>query len=278
MMKTLFLSDLDGTFLNSSGEISENSRRIISDLVDKGVLFTVATARTHATVMKMFEGINLSSPLVLMNGVTLYDPNKKSIISSKPIPTQLGNKIIAEFTKRGIEPMLYFQHDDTLEIHYSKLTNDYQKEYVAQRTECSGKKFIHSPGLVPIEGKNLVYIVCLDYYENIKDVYTAVSELDNAHCMFYKDNYSDLYFLEIITKTVSKASGAREVKEMLSADQMIAFGDNLNDIPLFEAADEAYAVSNAHEKLKEIATDVIGSNDEDAVARFILDKYNNNEI
>ena len=55
---------------------------------------------------------------------------------------------------------------------------------------------------------------------------------------------------------------------------MIAFGDNLNDIPLFEVADECYAVSNAEEKLKSIATGVIGSNDEDAVAKFIFDRCN----
>ena len=80
-MKTLFLSDLDGTFLNSKGEISDLSREIISDLTDKGMLFTVATARTYATVTKMFEGISLPCPLVLMNGVTLYDPSENKIIS-----------------------------------------------------------------------------------------------------------------------------------------------------------------------------------------------------
>ena len=59
---------------------------------------------------------------------------------------------------------------------------------------------------------------------------------------------------------------------MLVADKIIAFGDNLNDIPLFEIADECYAVSNAEDELKKIATDVIASNDEDAVAVFI-DEY-----
>lgn len=277
-MKTLFLSDLDGTFLNSAGKISERSARIISELTNNGVLFTVATARTYATVMKMFEDITLPCPLVLMNGVTIYDPIDSSIISSHPIPTESANEIINKFRNRNVEPMLYFQNGDTLEVYYSVLTNDYQKEYVAQRTDCNGKRFIHSPTPVSIENKNLVYIVCLERYENIKDIYEAVSELDSAHCMFYKDNYSDMYFLEIISKSVSKASGAKEVKELIGADRIIAFGDNLNDIPLFEAADECYAVSNAEEKLKAIATGIIGSNDEDAVAEFIFEKFIKGEI
>ena len=278
-MKTLFLSDLDGTFLNSEGKISPHSAEIIDTLTKNGVLFTVATARTYATVMEMFKGINLPCPLVLMNGVTIYDPKNNNIIASNTIPTDLGNRIIKEFRKRNIEPMLYFQQGETLEIYYSELTNDYQREYVAQRTDCKGKKFIHTDEPTPIEGKNLVYIVCLDYYDRIKDIYEAVSEFEDAHCMFYKDNYvPDMYFLEIITKKVSKASGALMVKDLVGADKMVAFGDNLNDIPLFEVADECYAVSNAEEKLKAIASAVIASNDEDAVAEFLLDYTNNNQI
>ena len=272
-MKTLFLSDLDGTFLNSEGKITAKSAEIINKLTNNGILFTVATARTYATVMEMFKDIHLPCPLVLMNGVTIYDPNNKAILKSNSIPTDLGKRILKVYEKVGVEPMLYFQQGETLEIYYRELTNDYQREYVDQRTDCSGKRFIHATEPVSMDGKNLVYIVSLDYYDRIKDVYEAVSKFEDAHCMFYKDNYvPDLYFLEIITKSVSKASGALEVKKMLGADKIVAFGDNLNDIPLFEIADECYAVSNAEDELKKIATDVIASNDEDAVAVFI-DEY-----
>ena len=278
-MKTLFLSDLDGTFLNSSGKISKRSAEIIDTLTKSGVLFTVATARTYATVMEMFKNIHLPCPLVLMNGVTLYDPINRKILKSNSIPTELGNRIVCEFRKRGVEPMLYFQQGETLEIYYGELTNDYQRQYVAQRTDCNGKRFIHSPEPVELEDKNLVYIVCLDYYDKIKDIYEAVSKFDDAHCMFYKDNYvPDMYYLEIITKTVSKASGALLVKKLMGADRIVAFGDNLNDIPLFEVADECYAVKEAQNELKSIATGVIGSNNEDAVAEFLLEYTKKNRI
>ena len=60
-------------------------------------------------------------------------------------------------------------------------------------------------------------------------------------------------------------------------DKIIAFGDNLNDIPLFEIADECYAVSNAEDELKAIATGIIASNEEDAVAEFMLARYKSEE-
>ena len=50
---------------------------------------------------------------------------------------------------------------------------------------------------------------------------------------------------------------------------MVVFGDSVNDIPMFKAADEAYAVANAIDELKAAATAVIGSNEEDAVAAFL---------
>jgi hydroxymethylpyrimidine pyrophosphatase-like HAD family hydrolase len=52
-------------------------------------------------------------------------------------------------------------------------------------------------------------------------------------------------------------------------EKVVAFGDNLNDLPLFEASDEAYAVENAKEDVKKHATAVIGRNTEDAVAEFL---------
>ena len=59
------------------------------------------------------------------------------------------------------------------------------------------------------------------------------------------------------------------MKEMLGCDRIVCFGDHLNDLPLFAIADERYAVENAEEALKKIATDIIGGNDEDGVARWL---------
>ncbi len=273
-MKTLYITDLDGTFLNNEGKISERSREIIAQLTQKGLLFTVATARTYATVTEMFEGILLPCPLVLMNGVTIYDPIENKIVKSNPINEALGNRVLSAFRIHGIEPMLYFQGKEILDIYYQDITNDYQRDYVSQRIKCKTKRFIKSDKPVDIAGKNLVYIVSLDYYDKLKPVYEAVSTISGAHCMFYRDTYSDCWFLEIISDTVSKATGALEVKEALGIDRIIAFGDNLNDIPLFKIADECYAVGNADEQLKAISTAVIGCNYENSVAEFILSRFN----
>ena len=77
------------------------------------------------------------------------------------------------------------------------------------------------------------------------------------------------FWLEVMPGNITKASGARRVKEMTGADKLVCFGDNLNDAALFREADECYAVKNAVGVLRDMATGVIGSYEEDGVARWL---------
>lgn len=269
-MKTLYLSDLDGTLLRSDGSLSPFTRDAINRLSAAGVLFTFATARTYATVIPMFRGVDLRTPLVLMNGVVLYDPVAKRTLVHHPLPVSLGKKAEEIFAKYGKNPMLYFEKDSTMRVEYKALCNEPQRRYVAQRDNFYNKGFEQVERYHFDEG-DFLYVVTLDKKEEIEPLYREMNALDGISFNFYADNYTDCYFLEGMSDTVSKASGALELKKLLGADRIVAFGDNLNDLPLIEAADESYAVGNAHAALKEKATGVLGSNDSDAVARFLLE-------
>ena len=74
-------------------------------------------------------------------------------------------------------------------------------------------------------------------------------------------------------KAATKAHAARQLAKLLGCDRIVAFGDAVNDLPLFEAADECYAVSNAAAELKARATGVIGCNDDDGVAHWLEENW-----
>ena len=76
--------------------------------------------------------------------------------------------------------------------------------------------------------------------------------------------------MQAINLEATMEKGAQKLKEMLGCDKIVAFGDGVNDIPLFRAADESYAVENACTELKEIATAIIGSNEDDSVVKWLL--------
>ena len=271
-MKTLYITDLDGTLLNSKAELSEKSAEIINRLSDEGILFSLSTARTHATVSEMFSDVKLNVPLVMMNGVVVYDPKEHKVISACTIEKDKAEKVLEIYRKHGKAPMLYYIDGTTININYTDLKNENQQKYINSRNDLGIKRFFYSPSLTIKD--ELIYIVTLDPYEELKEIYDEVSEIEGLNCMFYSDNYTGCYFLEILSSKVSKGISADFVKKYVKADKMVAFGDNLNDISLFHYADEGYAVENAHEKLKEIATGVIGRNDDDAVAEYISEKEN----
>ena len=64
-----------------------------------------------------------------------------------------------------------------------------------------------------------------------------------------------------------------QLKQKLECDRLVVFGDGKNDIDMFQMADKSYAVANAHDDLKQYATEVILSNDEDGVARWLEANY-----
>ena len=73
-------------------------------------------------------------------------------------------------------------------------------------------------------------------------------------------------------KDVTKASAVKKLKQITKSDYVVVFGDGLNDLEMFEVADECYAMSNAEPELKASATEIIESNDDDGVAHWLAEK------
>ena len=121
--------------------------------------------------------------------------------------------------------------------------------------------------------ESVFYFCYMDTHENIGRLHGEVAKISGLRIEMYHDIYSngDLWYLEIFSGTASKFNAVLELKKMFGFDRIVSFGDNLNDLPLFRASDECYAVANAKDEVKAAATAVIGSNEDDGVARW-LDK------
>ena len=114
---------------------------------------------------------------------------------------------------------------------------------------------------------DLFYLTCIDDADKLLPLYETYR--DRYHCVYQTDIYSGEQWLEILPKAASKSNAIRQLKQMLGCERLVVFGDGKNDIDMFEMADEAYAMANAVPELKERATAVIGSNNEDGVARWL---------
>lgn len=278
-MKTLFISDLDGTLLNDQAVLSEHSKEKLKELIDRGLLFTVATARTRATVKNIFSGIKMNIPWILMNGVLTYDPENDINVSVSEIHPEDARSVLNIYKKHNKSPMLYILRKDHLEIQYKTLDNVYQKEYVNTRKDLREKRFRRCKSEFKIDAEEkLIYMVSLDKEETLAPICNEIQNENRVTCAFYSDNYTECNFMECMNRTVSKGVAAQKLKDYLKIDKIIAFGDNLNDLPLFSIADESYAVSNACPELKKAATGIIDSNNNDGVVKFICEIFDKKGI
>ena len=103
-------------------------------------------------------------------------------------------------------------------------------------------------------------------------LWEELRDLPWLNLTFQQELYRQEYWLEITSEKATKAQAALRLKKELGCSRLVAFGDAMNDLPLFAAADESYAVANALPEVKAAATAVIGSNEENGVARFLLQR------
>lgn len=106
-MKTLYISDMDGTLLNDGGKVSRRSVEIINELIKNGMLFTVATARSAMSAAELLKDIDISVPAVLMNGVFLFDLKNKKAVAYHEIPKDAFFAITEIFVRRNKSPFVF---------------------------------------------------------------------------------------------------------------------------------------------------------------------------
>lgn len=273
MNDTLYLSDLDGTLLRSDQTLSAYTCAVIDRLVSAGVHFSYATARSIETAEKVTRGIRVALPVIVQNGTFIVDSaTKKSLWSAKFTPAE-AERIFEAFLRRGLFPIIYAVIDGRNRFSYlrDRCTGP-QWEFLLTRIGGS------DPRAREIFSEEDALDGDLHYFACISDDEGALLSVKEAlegdfRCIFSRDIYTGAPWLEVMPESASKAAAARRLKEMLGCNKLVCFGDAVNDLPMFELADERYAVANAAPELKAIATDVIDGNDEDAVAGW-LEKNN----
>lgn len=274
-MSCLFVSDLDGTLLNNQIKISENSVDAINQAISKGALFTVATARSFVSASELTKKININAPVILMNGVFIYDIKNHKYIKYEQINKNDAKHIIDLINKHNQKGRM-FGFDGKRLIAYTQ--NNCEHTF-AEDIENEYRKIVITDNLMEKFNENpIVSFVLINSFENLKPIFMDIRDNKNLSCCFYEDVYKpEIFWLEIYSNNVNKANAVKFVKEYCLAQKLVAFGDNLNDIEMLKFADEGVAVANAVKDAKNASDKVLDlTNNEDAVAKYILSLYEGN--
>lgn len=271
----LYVSDLDGTLLNSDKEISDYSKTELNKLIDNGVNFTIATARTSATVVDMLEGLNIKLPIALMNGVLIYDIKENNYIKVEEIPRAIVTQALKIFEQYNKSVLVYGIKQNHLWVYHKSLTNEMEVSYYKERCDKPLKTFKKIDSYDEIlEDVRVINFVTLGKSEISKEIYEKLRNIKGLTANCYEDIYEEgAYFVDAYSDKASKANAIKYLSSYVNHSRIITFGDNVNDIPMFAISQECYAVENAVEDLKRIATGVIENNNDDAVAKFMKKRF-----
>ncbi|MCC8119140.1 MAG: Cof-type HAD-IIB family hydrolase [Bacteroidales bacterium] len=274
---TLYATDLDGTLLGENARLSHHTARVFKALQQRGANITYVTARTPATVEGIMAEAEPRIPGVVMTGAAIWNPIKRAyeqVIYHHPASVR---KIVSICREKGVTPFVYtlpFGSNQLVVYHESPQLNDIEANFVHDREVSDLKRFVlHEP--LPADGEvQVVLFFAMGDPELIRVTAERIKRDTDCYVSWYPDTYHPkLALLEIFAPGVSKAAGLMRLKRMLKADEVIAFGDNLNDITMLQAADHSVATANAHPQVRAIVDEVIGSNTEDAVIRYIRDRH-----
>lgn len=276
MNKTIYISDLDGTLLNSQRQVSKDSIELLNALIEKEKIhFSVATARTPATVENILKDVKIEEPIIVMNGVALYDLKHHQYSQVEYIGAQQAECIIDLLGHWMSQGFIYTIDEHRLTVHYDKLIGKGRINFYEERKDLEYKKFTKAP---VSNYDHIIYFVFIDTKENIQAIYNLLQDVEGIGRVMYKDIYcKESYLLEVYSEKATKANGIKKLKAYGGFTEIISFGDQLNDLNMFHEADEAYAVGNAAKEIKEVATAVIGTNDEGSVAKFIYEHARSKE-
>ena len=271
-VKTLYVSDLDGTLLGEDSQLSaatvDTLNRIIEEL---GGLFTVATARTPATVVPLMQEVHARLPFIVIGGSAMWNPVTCSYEHTRGIDDKTVNAVADVFGRHGAHPFIYRRHGSMLHAHHYGPISPQEERFVAERCHLSLKKFILDDGDYLHNDDEALLIFSLNKYAVLKDIANDLkASVPTCSVMVYHDIFDESEgYLEIFTAGTSKAAAIRKLAREVGAGRVVVFGDNRNDIAMMQAADHSIAVGNAFPEVKAAASEVIGPNTADSVARWI---------
>lgn len=274
-MRTLYVSDLDGTLLHPDARLSARSEKLLNDAIAGGKLFTIATARTPATVAPIFRNVRITLPAIVMTGAALWD-SETGIYSRKRLmnPEDAG-RVLEVYRRNETPTFVYFLTDNKIRIRHIGELSPLHREFMEERAYTPYKELIISAdgsSIFPEVPEDIILLYSMLPNDIGSRTYEETRALPGIRAQFYHDIYGEkTAILEAFSSEATKAKAMRALAKKIGAEKIVAFGDNINDLPMMEEADLAVAVENALPEVKRAADIVIGPNTEDSVARFIAE-------
>lgn len=265
-MNKLVFVDSDGTLKNNKGVISDKTKEVLQKLKNNGIEVIITTGRPRYHALKVKNISNASRYVISSNGAEVYDSESEEVIYGS-----------------------YMNNEDVIEITNIAENNNSRCMYTVEGKEVvkdeakNDNQVLLKGTLEEFLNSNQVKQIFIrsDKEDEAQATYNAIKQLKNVKIVNESSYFHDHIVEEkgiwfsVSSLDVNKGRAIEVLCEHLniSLDDTYGFGNDYNDIKMFETVNHSIVMNNANEDLKSLAKIVAKSNDEDGVARFLEELF-----
>ncbi|MCK5129096.1 MAG: HAD-IIB family hydrolase [Clostridiales bacterium] len=269
IIRTLYVTDLDGTLLGNDSRFSTESCEILQSMIDDGMHFTIATGRMHDDALNAIKPLKVNLPIISNNGVFIYDAERKTFLKKDFIKPANVQKVIDTAQDTGVMPYVCTLNDSHIKIYHSHIINKAAMQFYEYRKSVNDM-FVEDVAYVKYKDEDVFYISLQVPCKKASQFYKDLNCIDGLYIEHYtSDHYPDYMWFEVLPMQSGKGYALDILKQIIKPQRVVCFGDFVNDIGMFKTADYSVATSNAVYEVKKLADEIIGHCDDESVVEFI---------
>ncbi|HBN95423.1 MAG TPA: hypothetical protein DDZ66_03915 [Firmicutes bacterium] len=267
MSYKLLALDIDGTLLNRKSELTPRTKSSILLAQGRGVKVVLATGRRLTNTLPLVHTLGLTEFVVVHNGAVIFSPQAGKTMSQRGIDLPIAQELVDKLDGLGMNYVVYTGESAGEQVMAPVGSWDEPEDllthYLGESAEFVEKVKLDVPP---------VRISLIDRVEKIDSFYRQLASYNGKmNAMVFGTERNIWRGIEIIPANCSKGTGLAEVAKRLGleAKDVMAIGDNVNDIEMISWAGLGIAMENGSKLLKTEAQRIAPSNDQDGVAQII---------
>lgn len=276
MKYRLIAIDIDGTLLTSDRIVTQRTDHAINSAIESGVYVYLCTGRSLNSGSEIAGGIHGNTGLVFHSGALILKHLNGPVLRAINLPLERARELIDFLKTEGHDPLVYDPVPESRQFLFEaeRSPNGWRRRYIegskarARLVPDLDKALTRDPAQVGVAGSG----------EEMERLRTHLSARwpDVGTILSQSTLVSDYWFLEAVPHEVSKSQALAFLGQMygIDASEMIAVGDNYNDLDMIEYAGLGVAMKNAPSDIQGVADYIAPTNDDEGVActieRFLL--------
>ncbi len=285
-MYKLIAIDIDGTLINSYGEITNENKNAVKKANEAGINVILASGRNYATIQSFSNDLNLNKYAICGNGSSIYDIKNNKVIYEKTLSKEKVLDIIKICEENSIYYNIYTESSIlTQKLNYNTLVyyNENLKKQDGKKTYINIIENLYKYVKESEIDKYLKITICddsqvifkniLKTLKNIKGI--DVLDVEHMSRKIIKTGSTEIkveyFYTEVTAENTDKWNAIKFLAKELGIEnkEVLTIGDNINDKTMIENAGLGIAMGNSNPSIKEVADCVVNDNDSSGVAQAI---------